>query len=193
MYGTGQCAADGAIQWNVPFTPFAGTTSLNAQVTSSMTATAPSVAGTYTLQRIMQKNGTGYESPSTKVAVVVYGIPTCSSIATDVETTFNANGSITASLVGDDSVESATLRALGDIQGEGNGVDYPMSFNGAKWVATFPVATHLSEGEAKINLNASVANSVFSSSVCATSSVVRWLRSCLRVCWRQRTRRPVSA
>lgn len=38
-------------------------------------------------------------------------------------------------------------------------------------VATFPVATHLSEGEAKINLNASVANSVFSSSVCATSSV----------------------
>ena len=171
MYGTGHFAADGAIQWNVPFTPFAGTTSLNAQVTSSMTATAPSVAGTYTLQRIMQKNGTGYGSPSTKVAVVVYGIPTCSSIATDVETTFNANGSITASLVGDDSVESATLRAWGDIQGEGNGVDYPMSFNGAKWVATFPVATHLSEGEAKINLNASVANSVFSSSVCATSSV----------------------
>lgn len=171
-YGSGHYSANGAIQWGVPFTAFVGSTGTNAQVTSSMTATAPTTAGTYTLQRIMQKNGTDYGAPSTVATVAVYDTPKCTAVITDVVSTFNANGTITATLVGADSVEVASVRVWGDIQGEASGVEYGMTFNGSNWVSTFPVAAHLSAGEVKINLKASVANSVYATTVCATSTVV---------------------
>ena len=171
-YGSAHHAVNGAIQWGVGFTSFTGSTATNAQVTSTMTATAPATAGTYTLQRIMQKSGTSYGAPSTAATVVVYDTPKCTAVNTDVSTTFNPTGSVTATLAGASSVETAVLRVWGEIKGESNGVDYPLSFNGTNWVATFPVAPHLSPDEVKINLKASVSNSVFASSVCATSTLV---------------------
>jgi hypothetical protein len=171
-YGTSHHAANGAIQWGVGFTSFTGSTATNAQVTTTMTGTAPTAAGTYTLQRVMQKSGTSYGAPSTAATVVVYDTPKCTAVNTDVSTTFNPTGTVTATLAGASSVETAVLRVWGEIKGESNGVDYPLSFNGTNWVATFPVAPHLSAGEVKINLKASVSNSVFASSVCATSTVV---------------------
>lgn len=171
-YGTAHHAANGAIQWGVGFTSFTGSTATNAQVTSTMTATAPSTAGTYTLQRIMQKSGTSYGSPSLAATVAVYDTPKCTAVNTDVSTTFNPTGSITATLAGASSVETAVVRVWGEINGEANGIDYPLAFNGTNWVVTFPVAPHLSPEEVKINLKASVSNSVFASSVCASGSVI---------------------
>lgn len=171
-YGTFHHAANGAIQWGVGFASFTGSTATNAQVTTTMTGTAPSTAGTYTLQRVMQKSGTSYGAPSTAATVVVYDTPKCTAVNTDVSTTFNPTGTVTATLMGASSVETAVLRVWGEIKGESNGVDYPLSFNGTNWVTTFPVAPHLSPDEVKINLKASVSNSVFASSVCATSTLV---------------------
>lgn len=171
-YGTAHHAVNGAIQWGVGFTSFTGSTATNAQVTSTMTATAPATAGTYTLQRIMQKSGTSYGAPSSAATVVVYDTPKCTAVNTDVSTTFNPVGSITATLAGASSVETAVVRVWGEIKGEANGIDYPLTFNGTNWVVTFPVAPHLSPEEVKINVKASVSNSVFASSVCATASVI---------------------
>lgn len=171
-YGTAHHAANGAIQWGVGFTSFAGSTATNAQVTSTMTATAPATAGTYTLQRIMQKSGASFGAPSSAATVVVYDTPKCTAVNTDVSTTFNPAGSITATLAGASSVETALVRVWGEIKGEANGIEYPLAFNGTNWVVTFPVAPHLSPEEVKINVKASVSNSVFPSSVCATASVI---------------------
>ena len=171
-YGTAHHADNGAVQWSVAFTSFSGSTATNAQITSTMTATAPAVAGTYTLQRVMQKNGTSYGAPSTAATVVVYDTPKCTAVNTDLSTTFNPNGTVTATLAGASSVESATVRVWGEVKGEASGIDYPFSFNGTNWVGTFPVAPHLAPDEVKINLKASVSNSIFGSFVCASTSVV---------------------
>lgn len=170
-YGTGSFSTNGAISWGIPFTAFAGTTGNNAQVTTTLTGTAPSSAGTYTLQRIMQKSGSNFGTASTSASIVVYDTPKCSAVNTDISTTFNPNATVTATLAGASSVEAASLRVWGDIQGEGNGIAYPMTFNGSNWIATFPLAAHLQPNEVKINLKASVSNSVFSASECATSAV----------------------
>ncbi len=170
-FGTAAHTAAGANTWGVNFTAFPGSTATGAQVTSTMTATAPAVPGTYTLQREMQRSGVRYGNPSTPVSVVVLDTPTCSAVNTDVSTTYNPNGTITASLVGPSSVETAIVRVWGDLKGEGAGIDYAFAFNGSNWVANFPVAPHLSPNEVKLNLKASVANSVFSSRQCATGAV----------------------
>lgn len=170
-YGTASHDTNGAITWGVPFTVFAGSTANSAQVTQTLTATAPAVPGTYTLQRIMQKSGTSYGTPSTLASIVVLGTPECSAVTPDIATTYNPNATVTAKLAGASSVEAATIRVWGDIQGEPNGATYSMIFNGTDWVATFPVASHLSPSENKINIRASVSNSEFPSSVCATSSM----------------------
>ena len=170
-YGTASHGTNGAITWGVPFTVFAGSTANSAQVTQTLTATAPATPGTYTLQRIMQKSGTSYGTPSTLASIVVLGTPQCSAVTPDIATTYNPNATVTAKLAGASSVEAATIRVWGDIQGEPNGATYSMAFNGTDWVATFPVASHLSPSENKINIRASVSNSEFPSSVCATSSM----------------------
>ena len=170
-FGTAAHTAAGANTWGVNFTAFPGSTATGAQVTSTMTATAPAVPGTYILQREMQRSGVRYGNPSTPVSVVVLDTPTCSAVNTDVSTTYNPNGTITATLVGPSSVETAVVRVWGDLKGESAGIDYPFAFNGSNWVANFPVAPHLSPNEVKLTLKASVANSVFSSRQCATGAV----------------------
>jgi hypothetical protein len=97
-YGTSHHAANGAIQWGIGFTSFTGSTATSAQVTTTMTGTAPASAGTYTLQRVMQKSGTSYGVPSTAATVVVYDTPKCTAVNTDVSTTFNPTGTVTATL-----------------------------------------------------------------------------------------------
>ena len=171
-YGTAHHAVNGAIEWGIGFTAFPGSTSTNASVTTSLTATAPATPGTYTLQRIMQKSGVAHGEPSTAATVIVYDTPKCTAVNTDVATTFNPNGTITATLANPSSIEAASVRVWGEIQGEANGVNYQMTFNGANWVVSFPVAAHLTAGEVRINLKASVTNSVFAPSDCASTSVV---------------------
>lgn len=170
-FGTAAHTSGGANTWGVDFTAFPGSTATGAQVTTIMTATAPAVPGTYVFQREMQRSGVRYGNPSTAVSVLVLDTPTCSAVNTDVATTFNPNGTITATLVGPSSVETASVRVWGDLKGEGAGIDYAFAFNGSSWIANFPVAPHLSPNEVKLNLKASVANSVFSSRQCATGAV----------------------
>lgn len=170
-YGTAPFGAGGAIDWGLGVTAFAGTTATSAEVTSSFTATAPATPGTYTLQRIVQKSGVNLGEPSTPLTVVVVGPPTCSALTTDLSTTFNPNATITATLVGESSVEFANVRVWGDAQGETGAATYAMTFNGTNWVGTFPVAAHLSPGEVKLNLQGMVGNSLFSAASCAGSSV----------------------
>lgn len=171
LHGSAHLATNGAIQWGVPFTAFAGSTANAAQVTQSLTATAPATAGTYTLQRIMQKSGVNYGTASTLASIIVVGTPQCSAVTPDITTTYNPNATITAKLAGVSTVEAASIRVWGNVQGEASGTNYTMTFNGTEWVATFPMAAHLSAGEVKVNIKASVANSEFTSTVCATSSV----------------------
>lgn len=170
-YGTAHYAAGGAIQWGIPFTAFPGSTPTNAEVTTTMTATAPAVPGTYKLQRIMQKGSTSYGAPSTVASILVLDTPKCSAINTNITTTFNPNATITATLSGVSSVEAADLRVWGTTQGMAGGASYQMTYNGTAWIVTFPIAPHLPAGETTINLSAAVSNSVFAPSTCATSTV----------------------
>jgi hypothetical protein len=171
LHGSALYAANGAIQWGIPFTAFAGSTANGANVTQSLTGTAPATAGTYTLQRIMQKSGTNYGTPSTLATIIVVGTPSCSGVSPSLSTTYNPNATVTVKLAGPTAVESASIKVWGEIQGQAAGSTYAMSFNGTDWVATFPVGSHLSAGETKINVSASVANSEFTSTVCASTSV----------------------
>lgn len=169
-YGTGPHSPANSSVWGLGFAAFAGSTATNANVTHAITAVAPLTPGVYTLQRIFWKGGTPYGAPSTPVNVEVVGAPTCTAATPSVSTTYNANGTLTITLAGASSVETATIKAWGEAGGQDDAKDYPMSL-GSNWTATIPVSAHLTQGETKINFEARVANSLFAASVCATSSV----------------------
>ena len=160
-YGTGPFNPADTSVWGSGFVAYTGSTATGATVTTSLTAVAPTAPGTYPLQRVMQKSGTSYGAASAIASVIVVGSPTCSGVTPNVSTTFNPGAMITATLVGPSSVEAASVRVWGELQGEPSGATYPMTYNGSNWVATFPVASHLTSGETKINIRAAVSNSLF--------------------------------
>lgn len=158
--------------WGLGNVAFTGSTATNASVTTSLTVTAPATAGTYPLQRIFQKSGTTYGVASTLVNVVVVDTPACTGVTPNITTTYNPNGSFTVNLVGAYSVESATVKAWGNINGRDDERSYPMTGSGSSWSVTIPVANHYSTGETQISFEALVANSLFTARVCASNSVV---------------------
>ena len=158
--------------WGLGNVAFTGSTATNASVTTSLTVTAPATAGTYPLQRIFQKSGTTYGTASTLVNVIVVDTPACTGATPSITTTYNPNGTFTVSLVGAYSVESATIKAWGNINGRDDERSYAMTGSGSSWSVTIPVANHYTTGESQISFEALVANSLFTARVCASNSVV---------------------
>ena len=160
-YGTGPFNPADASVWGRGYVAYTGSTATGATVTTSISAVAPTTPGTYPLQRIMQKSGTSYGAASTSASVIVVGPPICTGVTPNVATTFNPNATFTVTLEGPSSVETASVRVWGEVQGEPSGASYPMTYNGSTWTATFPGASHLSPGETQINISAAVSNSFF--------------------------------
>ena len=169
-HGTGPFNPADTSVWATGVVAFPGSTATGASVTASLTAVAPATAGTYPLQRVMQKSGTAYGSASTAASVIVVGTPSCTAATPDATTTYNANGTITVTLQGASSVESASIKVWGNLNGQDDVRDYAMTLGG-NWTATFPVANHLSDGETGISVEATVANPFFAPVMCATSGV----------------------
>ena len=169
-HGTGPFNPANSSVWTTGFVAFPGSTANSATVTASLTAVAPTTPGTYPLQRGMQKSGTAYGAASTLANVIVVGTPQCTAATPDITTTYNANGTVTITLAGTSSVESASIKVWGGLNGQDDVRDYAMTL-GSNWTATFPVANHLSVGETKINVEARVANPFFAPVMCATSGV----------------------
>ena len=169
-YGTGPINPANTSVWGTAFIAFPGSTATAGTTSTSITVTAPTTPGTYPLQRIMQKSGTPYGTASTLVNVQVIGAPVCTGVAPDISTTYNANATITVALQGASSVENAWIRVSG--QNGGPTSQYAMTLSGSTWTATFPIGFHLTPGETKINIQALVSNSLFTSQTeCATSAV----------------------
>lgn len=157
--------------WGLGNVAFTGSTATGASVTTNLTVTAPATAGTYPLQRIFQKSGTPYGAASTLVNVIVVDTPACTGATPSITTTYNPNGTFTVSLVGAYSVESATIKAWGNINGRDDERSYAMTGSGASWSVTIPIANHYTSGETQISFEALVANSLFTARVCASNSV----------------------
>lgn len=169
-HGTGPDAPANTSIWGAGFMAFTGSTVTGATTTTTISAVAPTVPGTYPLQRIFWKGGMPYGTASTAVNVEVVGPPTCSGVSTSVAATYNVNGTVTVSLQGPSSVESATIKAWGEANGQDDAKDYQMVF-GSNWSVTIPVSAHHSADETKINFEARVGNSLFPATPCATASV----------------------
>lgn len=171
-YGTGPTNPANTSVWGTGVVVFSGSTATGSNITTSITATAPTTAGTYPLQRSMQKSGTAYGTASTVANVQVIGSPTCTAATPDTTTTYNSNATVTVSLQGASSVESASIKVWGSIVGVSSAQSYSMTLNGSTWTATFPISNHLSSGESMVNIQAFVANSLFTTPTsCATSTV----------------------
>ena len=170
QHGTGPHSPSNSSVWGIGFSAFAGSTATNESVTHVMTAVAPATPGVYTLQRIFWKSGAPYGTPSTPANVEVVGPPTCSGVATSVASTYNVNGTVTVTLQGVSSVESATIKAWGDANGQDDAKDYEMVL-GSNWSVTIPVSAHYSTNETKINFEARVGNSLFPATSCGSASV----------------------
>lgn len=170
-YGTGPDSPGDTSVWGTGFTAFGGSVTTDGNTTTSLTATAPATPGVYQLRRIFWKAGTAYGAASTAASVEVVGPPTCAAASPNVTTTYNATGTVTVTLQGPASVETAIVKAWGETNGQDDAIDYPMILNGANWTATVPVAPHLVEGESKINLEARVGNALFAPVKCATAAV----------------------
>lgn len=171
-YGTGPFNPANTSVWGIGVVAFTGSIATGGNTTTSITATAPTTPGTYPLQRSMQKSGTAYGTASTVANVQVIGSPTCTSASPDVTTTYNTNATVTVTLQGASSVESASIKVWGSIAGLSSAQNYSMTLSGSTWSATFPISNHLSSGETTINIQAFVANSLFTTPAsCATSTV----------------------
>ena len=170
-HGTGPYNPADTSVWGQGVTAFVGSTVTGASTTTSITVTAPTAPGTYPLQRIFQKSGVAYGAPSTAVDVVVVGAPTCTAVTPNVTSTYNPNGTITVTLQGASSVESATVKAWGSIGSVDDIREYTMNLAGSTWTASIPVVNHYATGETQININAFVANSLFTPVACASTSV----------------------
>ncbi|MBV7542118.1 fibronectin type III domain-containing protein [Acidovorax sp. sic0104] len=170
-YGTGPNSPANTSIWGAGFLAFTGSVSTDATTTTSITAVAPTSPGVYALQRAFWKAGVAYGAASSSVNVEVIGAPTCSAAAPNVATTYNVGGTVTVTLQGASSVESATIRAWGDLNGDDDAKSYPMLLSGSTWSAVVPIGDHVAADEAKINFEARVANSLFPAVVCATTSV----------------------
>ena len=170
-HGTGPYNPADTSVWGQGVTAFVGSTATGASTTTSITVTAPTTPGTYPLQRIFQKSGVAYGAPSTAVDVVVVGAPTCTAVTPNVTSTYNPNGTITVTLQGASSVESATVKAWGSIGSVDDIREYTMNLAGSTWTASIPVVNHYATGETQININAFVANSLFTPVACASTSV----------------------
>ena len=157
--------------WGLGNVAFSGSTATGATVTTNLTLTAPMVPGTYPVQRSFQKSGTAYGQPSTSAEVIVVGPPSCTAVTPNAATTYNPNGTLTVTLQGASSVESASVKAWGEIGAQDDVREYPMSLSGSTWTANIQVANHYTENETKINVQAFVGNSLFTAVSCATSSV----------------------
>lgn len=170
-HGTGPDSPGDTSVWGTSFVAFTGSIATGANTTTSLTATAPTTPGVYQLRRIFWKAGVPYGLASTAASVEVVGPPTCAGVSPSVTSTYNANGTVTVSLQGPSSVETAIVKAWGEANGQDDAKDYPMSLTGASWTATIPVADHLVAGESKITFAARVGNSLFTPVECASSSV----------------------
>lgn len=169
-HGTSPYSPPDASVWGSGFAAFPGSTVTGESVTASLTAVAPSTPGTYPLQRIMQKSATAYGEASTAVSVQVIGAPICTGVSPDTAATYNTNSTITVTLQGASSVENAWIKVSG--QNGGATAQYAMTLSGSTWTATFPIGAHLAPGETKINIQALVSNSLFTTQTeCATNSV----------------------
>lgn len=169
-HGTGPDSPANTSVWGSGFMAFTGSTATGANVTTTISAVAPTVPGTYPLKRIFWKSGAPYGTPSTPVNVEVVGPPTCSGVATSVTSTYNVNETVTVTLQGASSVETATIKAWGDVNGQDDAKDYQMVL-GSNWSVTIPVSAHYSTDEVKINFEARVGNSLFPATPCGTTSV----------------------
>lgn len=169
-YGTGPDGPANTSVWGAGFSAFTGSIATGASTTTTISAVAPTVPGTYPIQRIFWKSGSAYGVASTPVNVEVVGPPTCTGIATNIATTYNVNGTVTVTLQGPSSVDTATIKAWGEANGQDDAKDYAMSF-GSNWSVTIPVSAHLSPDETKINFEARVGNSLFAAAPCATGSL----------------------
>jgi len=171
-YGTGPFNPANTSVWGSGVVAFTGSVATGGNVTTSITATAPTTPGTYPLQRSMQKGGTAYGTASPVANVQVIGSPTCTSASPDVATTYNTNATVTVTLQGASSVESASIKVWGSIAGLSSAQNYSMTLSGSTWGATFPISNHLSSGETTVNIQAFVANSLFTTPASCASSTV---------------------
>lgn len=171
-YGTGPFNPADTSVWGTGFGAFpSGSTAMGGTVTTTLTAKAPATPGTYPLQRIFQKGGTPYGTASTAVSVVVIDMPKCTGVSPDVSVTYNPNATITATISGGTSVDSASIKVWGEENGTNDIKEYAASLIGSVWTATFPIKDHLTSTETKVNIQAVVDNSLFEPAVCATSQV----------------------
>ena len=169
-HGTGPFSPPNTSVWGTGFVAYAGSTATGATVTTSLTAVAPTTPGTYPLQRIMQKSGVSYGAASSLVNVQVIGSPTCTGMTPDITTTYNKNATVTVTLQGPSSVESAWIKVWTDVGGAAS--FYPMTLSGSTWTLTYPIASHAIAGVSKIFMEAQVANSLFpAQTACATNEV----------------------
>lgn len=170
-YGTAPFNPGDSSVWGLGNTTFPGTTNTGATVTVSHTANAPTTPGIYPVQRIMQKNGVLKGEPSTSKDVTVVGQPTCTAVQPNISTIYNPAQVVTVTLQSGSAVESGSISVWGEIGGKDDVRTYPLSISAGNVTASFPIASHMTPGETKINIEASVANAFFPAVKCASSAV----------------------
>lgn len=170
-YGTSPFNPSDSSVWGIGNTTFPGTTITGASTTVSNIATAPSNPGLYTLQRIMQKNGVPKGAPSNPIEVTVVGQPTCSAIQPSITTIYNPEQVVSITLQSASFVESGSISVWGEIGGKDDLRSYPVNISSGIVTASFPIASHMTPGETKINIEANVANPFFPAVNCSSTAV----------------------
>lgn len=170
-YGTAPFAPADTSIWGQGFVALpSGTTATDASVTASISVTAPSTPGKYNLQRIFRKGSTDYGLGSTATEVLVLGNPICTAVTPAVATFYNPNQTVTVTIDGAESVESAAVRVWTEANGQDDVVDYPAVFEGGKWTTTINMANHTGFGN--VVLRGVVSNTLLGTNDnCASTNV----------------------
>ncbi len=110
--------------------------------TSTLSMTAPSSPGTYTLSWQFAKSGTNYGDPSTPVQIKVWGPPVCSALSTDKPYIYNLNGQIVAQFSTDNQTTGMAAKVWNDATDESSAKSYTPAQAGGVYKFTVPMSNH---------------------------------------------------
>ena len=171
-YGTSAFAPADTSIWGKGFVAFpSGNTATDASVTASISVTAPGTPGKYNLQRIFRKSSVDYGTASPATEVLVLGNPVCTAVTPSASTFYNPNQTLTVTLDGANSVESAAVRVWTEANGQDDVRDYPATLDGGKWTATVDMKNH--PGFGNVVLRGVVSNTLLgTNNNCASTTVM---------------------
>jgi len=167
VYGTGPFSTADNSVWSLGFQPFTTTAATGAQLTSTLSLKAPATAGTYNFQRTFFKDGVAYGEASKLEKIVVLDTPKCSGVTVDHKFTYTSSQSVTATIQGPVSVESASIKVWSEAGGQDDLETYAATeVSPGTWRATFPMAPHAQPG--LVHVSVVVDNGVFEENECAS-------------------------